>query len=107
MLDLVRRDPHLGETVVPGRPHLLAEAAYAVRNEMAVHVEDVLFRRTRVGLETRDETPEAARRLAKVMAAELGWSDEQQAEEVRRAMLCRSADDEAIRELATRGMGVA
>ena len=103
VLDLVERNARLAERVVAQRPHVLAEAVYAVRSEMALHVEDVLFRRTRIGLETRSGTHEAASRVAEVMAPELGWTRERQTEEVRRALNRRAADDAAIHELAARG----
>lgn len=102
VLDLVDRNPRLGERVVAGRPHLLAEAVYSVRSEMALHVEDILFRRMRVGLETRSGTPEAARRVAEVVAPELDWTTERRTEEVKRALDFRAVDDGAIRELAAR-----
>ena len=102
VLDLVDRNPRLGERVVAGRPHLLAEAVYSVRSEMALHVEDILFRRMRVGLETRSGTPEAARRVAEVVAPELDWTTERRTEEVKRALAFRAVDDGAIRELAAR-----
>lgn len=105
VLDLVDRNPRLGETVVAGRPHLLAEAVYSVRSEMALHVEDILFRRMRVGLETRSGTPEAARRVAEVVAPELDWTTERRTEEVERALAFRAVDDGAIRDLATRPKG--
>ncbi|WP_420442428.1 glycerol-3-phosphate dehydrogenase [Candidatus Palauibacter sp.] len=106
VLDLVERNPRLGERIIGERPHLLAEAVYAVRSEMALHVEDILFRRMRVGLETRSGTPEAARRVAEVVAPELDWTGERKAEEVKRALTFRAVDDGAIRELAARAKGV-
>ncbi len=106
VLDLVERDPRLGERVVAERPHLLAEAVYSVRSEMALHVEDILFRRMRVGLETRSGTPEAARRVSEVVAPELDWTEERQMEEVKRALAFRAVDDGAIRQLAARAKGV-
>lgn len=105
VLDLVDRNPRLGERVVAGRPHLLAEAVYSVRSEMALHVEDILFRRMRVGLETRSGVPEAARRVAEVVATELNWTAERRTEEVKRALAFRAVDDGAIRELAARTKG--
>ena len=103
VLDLVRRDERLGERILPAKPHILAEAVYAVRNEMAAHVEDILFRRTRIGLETRQGTATAAARVADAMAAELGWTPDRRAEEVERAIDFRAADDAAIHDLATCG----
>ena len=102
VLDLVQRDERLGERVLAEKPHILAEAVYSVRDEMAAHVEDILYRRTRIGLETRQGTPTAAARVAAVMAPELGWTRERRAEEVERAIAFRSTDDAAIRALAVR-----
>ena len=95
----MQKDPGLGAQILEARPHVLAEAVYAVRNELALHVEDVLYRRTRIGLETRDGTALAAGRVAEVMAPELGWTDEDASHEVERAIEVRAADDDAIRQL--------
>ena len=105
VLDLVEGNPRLGGRVVAGRPHLLAEAVYSVRSELALHVEDILFRRMRVGLETRSGTADAARRVADVVAPELDWTAERRTEEVKRALAFRAVDDDAIRELAARALG--
>jgi glycerol-3-phosphate dehydrogenase len=64
--------------VADGPPDLLAEAVHAARSEQARTVGDALLRRTRLGLLaagqlTRD--PEAALRVARAMAPELGWDD--------------------------------
>jgi glycerol-3-phosphate dehydrogenase len=64
--------------VADGPPDLLAEAVHAARSEQARTVGDALLRRTRLGLLaagqlTRDA--EAARRVARAMAPELGWDD--------------------------------
>jgi glycerol-3-phosphate dehydrogenase len=66
----------LAEPIVPGLPDLLAEAVYAVRSEQARSVGDVLLRRTRLGvLAARGLAEGPARRVADVLAPELGWSD--------------------------------
>jgi len=96
VLDLVQRDPELGRPILEGRPQIRAEAAYAVTHELALHVEDVLYRRTRLGLETRDGTAEAAERVARVMAPRLGWDAERVAGEIEAAVAWREPDDRAI-----------
>jgi glycerol-3-phosphate dehydrogenase len=66
----------LAQPVVPGRPDLLAEVAWAARAEQARSVGDVLLRRTRLGLLAARELAEddgAARRVAAVLGEELGW----------------------------------
>ncbi len=96
VLDIVQRRPELGAKILEGRPHILAEAIYSVTNELALHVDDVLFRRTRLGLETRDGIAEAAERVATVMAGELGWDAQRSSREADLAVAERSLDDQAI-----------
>ncbi|MGE5407347.1 MAG: FAD-dependent oxidoreductase [Syntrophothermus sp.] len=79
VLDLARADEALARPIVPGRPDLMAEVAIAARHEQARSVADVLLRRTRLGLlaapQLRDAA--AARPVAEVLGAELGWSPAQ------------------------------
>ncbi|MGQ0432639.1 MAG: FAD-dependent oxidoreductase [Microthrixaceae bacterium] len=72
---MIEADPSLGSPVVDGLPYLRAEVLHAVRNEMALTVDDVLARRTRARLQARDASAAAARSVAELMAPELGWSD--------------------------------
>jgi glycerol-3-phosphate dehydrogenase len=78
--------------VADGPPDLLAEAVHAARSEQARSVGDALLRRTRLGLLaagplTRDG--EAARRVARAMAPELGW-DERRVEDEADAWLAEA-----------------
>ena len=57
-------------------------SCYAVRNEMAQTVDDVLSRRTRARLLARDASADAAADVAALMAAELGWDDAEQERQV-------------------------
>ena len=63
-------------------PYYLGEVAWAVRNEMARTVEDVLSRRTRSLLLDAAASVAVAPKVAEIMAAELGRSAEWQAEQV-------------------------
>ena len=68
---------------IPGAPdYLQAEALYAVTHEGALHVEDVLARRTRISIEYAHRGTESSRRVAEIMAGVLGWSDAQVEQEV-------------------------
>jgi glycerol-3-phosphate dehydrogenase len=58
-----------------------AQIAFAVREEMAVTLEDVVMRRTSLGQFGRP-SPRAVAQVASLMAAELGWSAERQQEEI-------------------------
>jgi glycerol-3-phosphate dehydrogenase len=59
--------------LVDGADYLEVEVAWAARAELALGVDDVLARRTRLALETPDQGRGAARRTAEILAAELGW----------------------------------
>ena len=52
-----------------------AEAVYAVRQEMACSVADVLDRRTRASLRDARGAAAAAARVAALIGPELGWDD--------------------------------
>jgi glycerol-3-phosphate dehydrogenase len=74
LLALMDRSPALAEPVAGAPEYLAAEIAYGVRAEAALHLADVLTRRTRISIETPHRGAESARHAAEVMAAERGWS---------------------------------
>jgi glycerol-3-phosphate dehydrogenase len=84
VLRLVRGDAALGRPLAEGHPYLRAEVAYAVTHESALHVEDVLMRRTRLFIEAADGGAGAAADVAAIMARLLGWSRRRRAAEIRR-----------------------
>lgn len=73
--------PELLRPLVPGLPYLGVEAVYAVREEMAQSVEDVLSRRTRALLEDARAAAAAAEAVATLVAPELGWRAEEAAQQ--------------------------
>ena len=79
---LIALDASLAEPMVPGLRYLRAEAVYGVRHEMATSLIDVLTRRTRAHLENRSACLRGAADLARVLAAELGWTNQQIAAQV-------------------------
>jgi glycerol-3-phosphate dehydrogenase len=75
-------DPTLLQPI-PGAPdYLQAEARYAVTHEGALHLEDVLARRTRISIEYAHRGTESMQRVAEIMAPVLGWSAAETAREV-------------------------
>jgi glycerol-3-phosphate dehydrogenase len=83
LLAIIAADPAQAETL-PGNPdYLLAEVTYAVTHEGALHIEDVLSRRTRFTIETRDRGMEAAAVVGKIMGTLLGWSAATEKKEVK------------------------
>jgi glycerol-3-phosphate dehydrogenase len=84
VLELVKGDAALRQPLTPGHPYLRAEVAYAVSHEGALHVEDVLMRRTRLFIESADSGVSAAAEVAVIMGRLLGWSRRRRAAETRR-----------------------
>ena len=82
VLAIAESDQLLAEPLVPGLHYLRAEAIFAVRYEMATTVDDILSRRTRARLETRDASADAAAAVAALLAPELGWDEAEQARQV-------------------------
>ena len=74
-------DPVKAEKLHPRLPYLLAEVHWAIENEMARTVEDILSRRTRSLLLDAKASIEAAPRVAKILAGKLHrdekWADDQ------------------------------
>ena len=63
---------------------LRAKVAYAARNEMAIHIEDVLIRRTGMFYEREDQGAGVADEVADVLGRELEWSKDRRAGELAR-----------------------
>lgn len=73
LLDLIRERPELQEPLPGADDYIAAEVVYAATHEGALHLEDVLARRTRISIEAWDRGVSAAPVVAELMAAELGW----------------------------------
>jgi glycerol-3-phosphate dehydrogenase len=84
VLEEIRSDAGLARPLAPGHPYLRAEVTYAVTHEGALHVEDVLVRRTRLFMESADSGAAAAADVAAIMGRLLGWSRRRRAAETRR-----------------------
>jgi glycerol-3-phosphate dehydrogenase len=82
LLELVAQDATLGEPIPGAEDHLRVEAVYAASHEGALHLDDVLTRRTRISIETFDRGLGAAPHVAALMAPVLGWDDARVADEV-------------------------
>jgi len=72
--EIIAARSNLAEPLINGLPYLKAEAIFAVRNEMAMTLDDVLSRRTRALLINRRATLNQAREVAELIAPDLGWS---------------------------------
>jgi glycerol-3-phosphate dehydrogenase len=82
VLELARKHPALARPLTGAPGYLAAEVVHAVTAEGALHLDDVLTRRTRVSIETAHRGVESAPEVAALMADVLGWDEERTAREV-------------------------
>ena len=82
LLDAVAAQPDLAREVPGGAGTLAVEISHAASHEGALHVDDVLTRRTRLYLEAGDRGLVAARHVAGLMGDVLGWDDATRSREV-------------------------
>ena len=106
LLDLIRADATLAEPLPGADDYIAAEVVYAASHEGALHLEDVLARRTRISIEAWDRGISAAPVAAKLMAQVLGWDEAQEEREVaiylKRVAAERASQEEPNDESADR-----
>ena len=95
LFDLITEHPELGEPLTSAPEYLKAEAYYAASHEGALHLEDVLTRRTRISIEVPDRGDAAAAEVADIVAPLLGWTPEQALQEVSHYRLRVKAERES------------
>jgi glycerol-3-phosphate dehydrogenase len=66
----------------PDADHIEAEVAWAVEQELAMSLDDILARRLRLAIETADHGASVAERVAAIVGPTLGWDDARRAAEV-------------------------
>ncbi len=98
VLALAKDRPDLLDPVVAGLPYTGAEFLYAVREEMAGTLDDLLGRRTRADIQRAQAAMDAAPAVAALVADELGWDATTVADQVARFTATRH------KELLTAGI---
>ena len=83
ILALIELNPKLADKVHPAMPYIQAEVIWAVQNEMARTVEDVLARRLRVLFLDARVAIEMAPKVASLMAHELNFNSDWEKEQVK------------------------
>ena len=73
LLQLIEADRGLAEPLASAPEYLKVEAVYAASHEGALHLDDILARRTRISIETWDRGVAAAQEVATLVAPVLGW----------------------------------
>jgi glycerol-3-phosphate dehydrogenase len=77
VLALADQEPQWLQPLSPGGPAIRAEVVYAIREEMAQTIEDILLRRVGVQFHGWKEAAEAAPIVGQLLARELSWSESQ------------------------------
>jgi len=77
IMDLIGHDARLAEPLVSGAPQIRAQVLYAIREEMAVTIEDILARRIGLQFYGWREAQAAARPTGELIGREEGWSAQQ------------------------------
>jgi glycerol-3-phosphate dehydrogenase len=97
LLALVAQRPELGRPIEGAVDYLCVEAVYAASHEGALHLDDVLTRRTHVSIETWDRGVAAAEPVAHLMGEVLGWDDAVRRREIEhyRARVAAERDSQA------------
>jgi glycerol-3-phosphate dehydrogenase len=75
LLALIAADRSLAEPLDGADDYLAVEAHYAASHEGALHLDDLLTRRTRISIETWDRGVAAAEHISRVVAGPLGWDE--------------------------------
>jgi glycerol-3-phosphate dehydrogenase len=70
----IEGDPRLAGRIVPSLPFIYADLLYCARNEMVIHLDDLLRRRMPL-LILAKLTEDTLRRIAEAVAGTLGWDD--------------------------------
>ena len=74
VLEVIRSAPELATPLEGAEHHIGAEIRYAASHEGALHLDDVLTRRTRISIETPHRGAESAEVVAQILAPVLGWT---------------------------------
>lgn len=82
VLALADGDPSLLEPVPHAQEYLKVELRYGATHEAALHLDDLLARRTRMSIETGDRGVDSAGLAAELVRDVLGWDDATVAHEV-------------------------
>ncbi|MCB1272954.1 MAG: glycerol-3-phosphate dehydrogenase/oxidase [Leucobacter sp.] len=99
VLDLIRARPELAEPLPGADDYLGAEVVYAATHEGALHLDDVLARRTRISIEAWDRGVAAAPVAAELMAGALGWDAARTREETAKYLARVEAERASQQEL--------
>ena len=82
VLNVISDDRSLAAPLEDSQHYLKGEISYAVTHEGALHLDDILTRRTHISIQTSDHGARAARHVGDVTAGLVGWGPERLEEEL-------------------------
>ena len=82
VLEHIQRYPGLSEAIQPDLPYIWAEVAFAVTDDLAVTVDDILSRRVPLLLVGKDQGLDVVERVADIAGDLLGWSSGRRSDEI-------------------------
>ena len=74
ILKLTQKEPTLLDRLVPERPEIAAQVVFAIQSEKALHLENVMLRRTELGYSPY-RWGSASQKAADLMTRELSWNE--------------------------------
>lgn len=95
LVELIRQDPSLGRPLESAPAYLRAEIAYAASHEGALHLEDIMYLRTRLNYEAPDRGLAAVGEIAALAADVLGWDAEREEREIASYRAQAAAEEQA------------
>ena len=95
LLELLKDRPSLAAPIEGADGYISVEAVYAASHEGALHLDDILARRTRISIETWDRGVEAAAHVAALVAPVLGWGPADISREIEHYRLRVAAERES------------
>jgi glycerol-3-phosphate dehydrogenase len=95
LIALIGERPDLAEPLAGASGYLKVEAYYAASHEGALHLDDILTRRTRISIETWDRGEAAAAEIAELVAPVLGWNTDDIDRETRHYLARVAAERES------------
>ena len=99
IVEICRQDPGMAAPLVEAPAYLRAEIAYAITHEGALHLDDLMDRRTRMVYEYSNEAQAALPEVASIAAETLGWTPDRLDAEFAAYAAVASADAAAELEL--------
>jgi glycerol-3-phosphate dehydrogenase len=100
IIEIVEKQPALNERICQDFPPIMAEIPFCILSEAAVSLQDLLFRRMRLGMLHQIQCKQAAPKVASLMQSLLNWDDSRATLELAALEKTLDAHMESFRDVA-------